>query len=121
MTKDFSMDESAIRLIKPGSTIPYDQIDSVEIFEGIKVSKMKFMIVFWTLWLGVIVALLKIQGGKVFGGFGVSEITSWALLAGLGFLAANPIYNMFPHGTFLRIWYNARFIDLDITALTADD
>jgi hypothetical protein len=121
MTKDFSLDKDVIRLNKLGSAIPYSRIDSVEIFEGIKVSKKKFMIVFWFIWLGGTATLLAFQGGISFGNYSASTITSLALMGGLGLLAANPIYNMFPQGTFLRLWYSEKFVDLDISELTTDD
>jgi len=120
MTKAFSLQDSSVRLNATGASIPYAQIESIEIFEGIKVSKKKFMLVYWIIWCGVVTALV---GGSFidFDNLDSTTMTSSALILGLGLLAQNPIYNMFPSGTFLRIWYQSKNIDLEISELTEDD
>jgi hypothetical protein len=120
MTRDFSLDPNGLHLIRDGSTISYARITSVEIFEGIRISKRKFTIAFWVIWLGVLFLILRSQGKIGFEKFEIADMTT-LLLAGLGLLAINPIYNMFPSGTFLRIWYEEKFIDLEISELTKDD
>lgn len=120
MTKDFSLQETSMRINANGVLIPYEQIESIEIFEGIRISKKKFMIVYWLIWCGVIAALL---GGNFIDlhRLDSSTLTSTALIVGLGLLAQNPVYNMFPSGTFLRVWHQDKNLDLEISELTEDD
>lgn len=78
------------------------------------------MIVYWVIWCGVVAALWAgsfIDLHKL----DSSTMTSTALIVGLGLLAQNPVYNMFPSGTFLRVWHQDKNIDLEISELTEDD